>query len=56
MGQIPQMLLNDHFTNVTIQKVIKTKFVNNYRPIVRVKNSKHDSFYTLTKEWFGDSL
>ena len=29
--QIPQKLLNDHFANAIIQKVIKTKIVNIYR-------------------------
>ena len=38
LWQIPQNLLNDHFTNVIIQKVLKTKFVNNYRAYVRIKN------------------
>ena len=41
---------NDHFTNVIIQKVIKTKFVRTY---VRMKNKmikmQHNSLYTLTK-------
>ena len=38
LWQDPQYLLNDHFTNVIIQKVIKTKFVNSYRAYVRMKN------------------
>ena len=53
-------MLNDHFTNVKIQKVIKTKFVNNYKAYVRMKNKmikmQHKSLYTLTKEWFGDKI
>ena len=53
-------LLNNHFTNVIIQKVIKTKFINNYRAYVRIKNKmmkmQHNSLYTLTKGWFGDSI
>ena len=48
---------NDHFTNVIIQKVIKTKFVRTY---VRMKNKmikmQHNSLYTLTEEWFDDSI
>ena len=60
LWQDPQYLLNDHFTNVIIQKVIKTKFVNSYRTYVRMKNKmikwKHNSLYTLTKEWLGDSM
>ena len=60
LWQIPQNLLNDHFTNVIIQKVIKTKFVNNYRAYVRMKNKtikmQHNTLYTLTKEWLGESI
>ena len=48
---------NDHFTNVIIQKVIETKFVRTY---ARMKNKmikmQHSSLYTLTKEWFDDSI
>ena len=48
------------FTNVVTQTVIKTKFVNNYIAYVRMKNKmikmQHNSLYTLTKEWFGDSI
>ena len=58
LWQIPQNLLNDHFTNVIIQKVVKTKFVNNYRAYATMKNKimkmQHDSLYKLTKEWLGD--
>ena len=54
MGQIPQKLLNDHFTNAIIQKVIKTKFVNNYRAYVKMKNlmikTQHNS-RTCVKMW-----
>ena len=38
MWQITQKLLNAPFTNVIIQKVMKTKFVNNYRAYARMKN------------------
>ena len=31
MWQIPQKLLNDQFTNVLTQKLIKTNFLDNYR-------------------------
>ena len=60
MWQTLQNLLNDHFTNVIIQKLIKAKLVNNYRAYVRIKNEmikmKHNSWYTLTKEWLGDTI
>ena len=60
MWQIPSKLLNDHFTNVTVQNAIKTKFVNNYRTYARMKNkmikTQHNSLFTLTKRWFGDSI
>ena len=59
MWQIPQKLLNNHFTNVIIQKVIKTKFVSNYRAYVRMKNKmikmQYHSLWALTKEWSVDS-
>ena len=46
------------FANVILQKVIKTKFVNNYRAYARMKNkvikTQHDSLYSLTKEWFSE--
>ena len=46
------------FANVILQEVIKTKFVNNYRAYARMKNkvikTQHDSFYSLTKEWFSE--
>ena len=49
-----KIVKNDHFTNAIIQKVIKTKFVNNYRTYFRMKNKmikmQHNSLYTLTKE------
>ena len=58
LWQIPQNLLNDHFTNVIIQKVVKNKFVNNYRAYVTMKNKimkmQPNSLYKLTKEWLGD--
>ena len=42
------------------QTVIKTKFVNDYIAYVRMKNKmikmQRNSLYTLTKEWFGDSI
>ena len=38
LWQIPQNLLNNHFTNVIIQKVTKTKFVNKYSAYDRMKN------------------
>ena len=38
MRQIPKGLLNDHFTNVKIQKVIKSKLVNSDRAYIRMKN------------------
>ena len=57
MRQIPKGLLNDHFTNVKIQKVIKSKLVNSDRAYIRMKNKmvkmKHNRLYT---ERFGDSL
>ena len=60
MWQTLQNLLNNHFTNVIIQKLIKAKLVNNYRAYVRIKNKmikmKHNSWYTLTKEWLGDTI
>ena len=59
MWQIPQKLRNNHFTNVIIQKVIKAKFVNNYRAYVRMKNKmikmQYHSLCALTKEWSVDS-
>lgn len=48
-----------HFINVIIQKVIKSKFVNDYRTCVRMKKkmiTQHNSLYTITKEWFYDSI
>ena len=60
MWQISQKLLNYHFTNVIIQKWIKTKFSNNYSAYVRLKNKmikmEYSSLYTLTKESFDDNL
>ena len=38
--QIPKKLLNDHFTNVIFQNIIKTNFVSNYRTYLRKKNKK----------------
>ena len=54
-------MLNAHFTNVIIKKVIKTKFVNiyNYRAYGRMKNkiiTMEYKTYFFIKEWFGDSL
>ena len=50
MYQIRKKLLNDHFTNVIIQKVTKTKLVNNYIAYVRKKDKiikmPHNSLYT----------
>ena len=60
MWQIPQKLLNDYFTNVIIEKVIKSKFINSYEAYVRMKNkmikTQQNSLYKWTKGWFGDSL
>ena len=46
-------MLNDHFTNVIIQNIIKTKFTNNYKAYVTMKNKimkmQHNSLCTLTK-------
>ena len=51
LQNLGKIVKNDHFTNVIIQKVIKTKFVRNY---VRMKNKmikmQHNSLYTLTEE------
>ena len=61
LWKISQKLLNDHFINVKIQKLIKTKFFNNYKSYVRMKNKiikiQHNSFFNsiLTTEWFGES-
>lgn len=61
LWKISQKLLNDHFINVKIQKLIKTKFFNNYKTYVKMKNEiikiQHNSFFNsiLTTEWFGES-
>lgn len=53
-------LANDHLTNFNVQKVIKTKFANNYRAYARIKNQmikmRLNSLCIFSKEWFGDSL
>ena len=53
-------MLNAHFTNVIIQKVVKTNFVNNDKAYVVMKNkmikTQHNSLHKPNKEWFGDSL
>ena len=53
MCQISQKLVNGHFTNVKTIKVIKTKFANNYRAYVRIKNKmikmQQNSLHTLTE-------
>ena len=60
MWQINQKLLNFHFTNAINQKVIKTKFVNNYRAYDRMKNKiitmQRNSLHIFIKEWTGHSL
>ena len=60
LWQIPQNLLNDHFTNVVIKKVIKSKFFNNCRAHVRTKNKmikmQHSILYRLTKKWFSGNI
>ena len=57
MRQVTQKFLNNNFTNAVIQKVIKTKFINNYRVNVRIKKkTQHNSLYIFTKDCFGDSL
>ena len=60
LWQILQNLVNDHFKNVIIQKIIQTRFVNNYRAYVRMKTKmikmQHNSLNTLTEEWFHSSL
>ena len=61
LWKISQKLLNDHFINVKIQKLIKIKFFNNYKTYVRMKTKiikiQHNSFFdsTLTTEWFRES-
>ena len=61
LWKISQTLLNDHFINVKIQKLIKIKFFNNYKTYVKMKNKiikiQHNSFFNsiLTTEWFGES-
>ena len=55
----PSWFAKIHFINVIIQKVIKSKFVNDYRTCVRMKKkmiTQHNSLYTITKEWFYDSI
>ena len=55
----PSKFAKIHFINVIIQKVIKSKFVNDYRTCVRIKKKmimQHNSLYTITKEWFYDSI
>ena len=51
LQNLGKIVKNDHFTNVIIQKVIKTKFVRTY---VRMNNKmikmQHNSLYTLTEE------
>ena len=46
--------------NVIIQKVIKTKLVNNQSVYIRMKNEIIKchimALYKLTKEWFGGNL
>ena len=37
MSQLPQKWLNNHFTNVLIEKVIKTNFMKNFRAYGRIK-------------------
>ena len=53
-------MLNDHFTNLIIQNIIKTKFANNYKAYVTMKNKimkmQHNSLCTLTKEWLGEKI
>ena len=53
-------MLNDHFTNVIIQNIIKPKFVNNYKVYVTMKNKimkmQHNSLCTLTEEWLGEKI
>ena len=56
LWQIPQNLLNNHFTNVIIQKVTKTKFVNKYSAYDRMKNKMIKCNIILTENWFGDSM
>ena len=60
MWQINQKLLNFNFTNAINQKIIKTKFVNNYRAYDKMKNKiitmQRNSLYIFIKEWAGDSL
>ena len=60
MFQIRKMLLNDHFTNVIIQKVTKIKLVKNCIAYVRKKDKiikmLHNSLYTLTNKWFDNSF
>ena len=50
-------MLSDHFTNVITQKAVKTKFVNNCRAYIRMKNKmvkmQHNSAY---KHWLRSEL
>ena len=60
LWQTLQNLVNGHFKNVIIQKIIQTRFVNNYRAYVRIKTKmvkmQHNSLNTLTEDWFHSSL
>ena len=57
MRQVTQKFLNNNFTNTVIQKVIKTKFINNYRINARIQHKiQHNSLYIFIKDCFGDSL
>ena len=59
MWQITQKFLNVCFTNVIIQKIIKTKFISNYKTYVIMKIKmpimQHKT-YIFIKKWFGNSL
>ena len=54
MWQITQKLPNDHVTNAILQKLIKTKCVNDYIAYVRMKNKmikmQHNNLYIFTKQ------
>lgn len=50
-------MLNDYFTNVIIQKVTKTKLVNNCKVYVRKKDKIMLPLnILLTNEWFDGSF